>query len=224
MLKELIDKGYYSIHDGFDNWEDAVRASVQPLIDAGAVKPAYADSIVNSVKKFGPYIVIAPDIAIPHAEDKPNVNETTICFMKSNTPVVFDPEDHEKDARLFFVLEHQGYLNDSLNTAPAAVLVLPMTGDLSPAIALATRLRGAGIRTQIHAEQKKFKQKLSYADKLHIPYAVLLGEDEIAQGACSVKDLRTGEQVTLSPDQAVAHIQAGLELLNRGTPILDKEG
>lgn len=104
MLKELIDKGYYSIHDGFDNWEDAVRASVQPLIDAGAVKPAYADSIVNSVKKFGPYIVIAPDIAIPHAEDKPNVNETTICFMKSNTLVVFDPEDHEKDARLFFVL------------------------------------------------------------------------------------------------------------------------
>ena len=126
--------------------------------------------------------------------------------------------------RLFFVLEDQGYLNDSLNTAPADVLVLPMTGDLSPAIALATRLRGTGIRTQIHAEQKKFKQKLSYADKLHIPYAVLLGEDEIAQGACSVKDLRTGEQVTLSPDQAVAHIQAGLEILSRGTPILDKEG
>ena len=104
MLKELIDKGYYSIHDGFANWEDAVRASVQPLIDAGAVKAAYGDSIVNSVKKFGPYIVIAPDIAIPHAEDKDNVNETTICFMKSNTPVVFDPEDREKDARLFFVL------------------------------------------------------------------------------------------------------------------------
>ena len=104
MLKELIDKGYYSIHDGFDNWEDAVRASVQPLLDAGAVKPAYADSIVNSVKKFGPYIAIAPDIAIPHAEDKANVNETTICFMKSNKKVVLDPEDPDKHCRLFFVL------------------------------------------------------------------------------------------------------------------------
>ena len=124
--------------------------------------------------------------------------------------------------RLFFVLEDQGYLNDSLNTAPADALILPMTDDLSPAISLATRLREAGIRTQIHAEQKKFKQKLSYADKLHIPYAVLLGEDEIAQGACSVKDLRTGEQVTLPPDQAVAHIRAGLEKLNQGAPILDK--
>lgn len=104
MLKELFDKGYCSIYDGFSNWEDAVRASVKPLIDAGAVKPAYADSIVESVHKFGPYIVIAPDIAIPHAEDKSNVNETTICFMKSNTPVVFDPNNHEKDARLFFAL------------------------------------------------------------------------------------------------------------------------
>ena len=97
-----------------------------------------------------------------------------------------------------------------------------MTDDLSPAVALATTLRNGGIRTQIHGEQKKFKQKLSYADKLHIPYAVLLGEDEIAKGACSVKDLRTGEQVTLSPADAVAHIRAGLEQLNQGAPILDK--
>ena len=45
--------------------------------------------------------------------------------------------------RLFFVLEDQGYLNDGLNTAPADVLILPMTDDLSPAIALATQLREA---------------------------------------------------------------------------------
>ena len=94
--------------------------------------------------------------------------------------------------RLFFVLEDQGYLNEDLLTAPADVLVLPMTDDLSPAIALATALRQAGIRTQIHAEKKKFKQKLSYADKLSIPYAVFLGEDEIAQGKATVKDLATG--------------------------------
>ena len=71
--------------------------------------------------------------------------------------------------RLFFVLEDQGYLNDALNTAPADALILPMTEDLAPAISLATQLRQAGIRTQIQAERKKFKQKLSYADKLRIP-------------------------------------------------------
>ena len=124
--------------------------------------------------------------------------------------------------RLFFVLEDQGYLNDELNTAPADVLILPMTEDLAPAIALATRLRSAGIRTQIHAEQKKFKQKIGYADKLAIPYAVFLGEDEINAGVAAVKDMKSGEQVKLSPEEAIAHIQAGLAKLNEGLPILDK--
>ena len=125
--------------------------------------------------------------------------------------------------RLFFVLEDQGYLNQDLNTAPADVLILPMTEDLSPAISLATTLRDAGIRTQIHGEQKKFKQKISYADKLAIPYVVFLGEDEIRAGVAAVKDLRTGEQVKLPSVEAVAHIQSGLEQLNRGTPIRDWE-
>ena len=124
--------------------------------------------------------------------------------------------------RLFFVLEDQGYLNDGLNTAPADVLILPMTEDLSPAIALATQLRDAGIRAQIHAEQKKFKQKLSYADKLSIPYAIFLGEAEIYAGVAAVTDLKTGEQVKLTADEAIAHISAGLAKLNEGLPILDK--
>ncbi len=124
--------------------------------------------------------------------------------------------------RLFFVLEDQGYLNDGLNTAPADVLILPMTDDLSHAIAMATTLRAAGIRTQIHGEQKKFKQKLSYADKLAVPYALFLGEDEINAGLASVKDLRTGQQQRLTPEQAVEYIKAGLDKLNQGTPILDR--
>lgn len=124
--------------------------------------------------------------------------------------------------RLFFVLEEQGYLNDSLNTAPADVLILPMTDDLSPAITLATLLRQNGIRTQVHAEQKKFKQKLSYADKLSIPFAVFLGEDEIRDGVIAVKNLRSAQQVKLPPEQAVTYILNGLDALNHGLPIRDK--
>ena len=91
--------------------------------------------------------------------------------------------------RLFFVLEDQGYLNDALLTAPADVLILPMTQDLSPAISLATTLREAGVRTQLYTEQKKFKAKMNYADKLGIPYVIFLGEDEVSAGVCAVKDL-----------------------------------
>ncbi|MCI6730684.1 MAG: histidine--tRNA ligase [Candidatus Faecousia sp.] len=124
--------------------------------------------------------------------------------------------------RLFYVLGEQGLLNPALPTAPADALVLPMTADPGPAIAVATRLRGAGIRTQVYMEQKKFKQKMSYADKLGIPYAVLLGEDEIAAGKCSVKDLTTGVQVTVTPEEAAALIGAGAAEKARGAVILEK--
>ena len=124
--------------------------------------------------------------------------------------------------RLFFVLEDQGYLNDQLNTAPADVLILPMTEDLSAAIALATQLRNAGVRPQLYGEQKKFKQKMSYADKLGVPYVIFLGEEEISSGVAAVKNMRTGEQVKLSPDEAVKLIQSGLEQLNQGAPVVDK--
>ena len=125
--------------------------------------------------------------------------------------------------RLFSVLEAQGYLNDELLTAPADVLILPMTEDLSAAISFATTLRDAGIRAQLHCEKKKFKQKLSYADKLSIPYAAFLGEDEIAQGKVTVKDLTTGEQQTVTPAEAVALVQAGLTARSAGAPIRDKD-
>ena len=123
--------------------------------------------------------------------------------------------------RLFYVLGEQKMLNDQLNTAPADVLVLPMTQDLAPAIRLATDLREQGIRVQLYCEQKKFKAKMSYADKLGIPYAVFLGEDEIAANACSVKDLSKGEQVTVSIAEAAELIKTGLAEKNSGTVIVE---
>jgi len=113
--------------------------------------------------------------------------------------------------RLFYVLDEQGLLNPALPTAPADALVLPMTAEPGPAIALAEALRAAGLKVQLYGENKKFKQKMAYANKLGVPYAVLLGEDEIAEGMCSVKNMVTGEQCKLSPADAAAFIKAGLE-------------
>ena len=111
--------------------------------------------------------------------------------------------------RLFYVLDEQGLLNPELPSAPADALVLPM-GDIAPAISLAEELRSAGLRVQLYCEQKKFKQKMAYANKLEVPFAVLLGEDEIGEGKCSVKNMVTGEQVKLTPAEAAAHIKSAL--------------
>ena len=121
--------------------------------------------------------------------------------------------------RLFYVLDEQGLLNPQLPSAPADALVLPMTAEPGPAIALAQALRAEGLKVQLYGEQKKFKQKMAYANKLGVPFAVLLGEDEIAENVCSVKNMVTGEQVKLSAAEAAAHIKAALT--NNGPIILE---
>ena len=124
--------------------------------------------------------------------------------------------------RLFYVLGEQGYLNDQLVTAPADVLILPMTEDLTAAISFATQLRQAGVRAQVYGEQKKFKAKMSYADKLGIPYVAFLGEEEIAQGVVKIKDMATGDQQALSPAAAAQTIAAAMAQLAQGKPIREK--
>ena len=124
--------------------------------------------------------------------------------------------------RLFYVLDEQGLLNPAQSTAPADVLVIPMSEDFVKAVEVATALRDNGIRTQLYTEKKKFKAKIGYADKLGIPYVVFLGEDEIANNVITLKDMTSGEQKTLPVAEAVALLKDGLAQKNAGTVILEK--
>ena len=113
--------------------------------------------------------------------------------------------------RLFYVLNEQGMLSDETVSAPADALVIPMAEELGYAIAAATALRDAGIRTQLYCEQKKFKAKMSYADKLGIPYVILIGEDEIAENIVAVKNMQSGNQEKLSFSDAAALIKKDMD-------------
>ncbi len=121
--------------------------------------------------------------------------------------------------RLFFVLEDGGYLNDALMTAPADVLILPMTDDMGPAVSLATAMRQEGLRVQIYAENKKFKARLSYADKLKIPYVVFMGEDELSKGLITVKNMVSGEQTTASAAMITTALKDSIPGIRSGVPI-----
>lgn len=103
MFKEIVHKKRYSFHEGFADWREAVRAACEPLLQDGTIEPEYPEAIIAKVEELGPYIVIAPDICIPHAQEGVGVNDTAVCFMKTETPVSFS-DDGEHDARLFFVL------------------------------------------------------------------------------------------------------------------------
>ncbi|MHC5267817.1 PTS sugar transporter subunit IIA [Enterococcus sp. LJL98] len=92
------------------NWEEAIHLSCQTLLKEQYITEEYITEIVQAIKQFGPYIVIMPNIAMPHAEGNPkSVIKSGISFTKFHTPVFFYDEktQEEKSAQLFFTLAAQ---------------------------------------------------------------------------------------------------------------------
>ncbi len=118
--------------------------------------------------------------------------------------------------RLFYILQEQNMISDAVLTAPADVLILPMTDDLSAAVALASELRAGGLRVQLYSEKKKFKAKIGYADKLGIPFVIFLGEDEIAQHVCALKNMATGVQEAVTQETALETVRAEIARRSAG--------
>ena len=118
--------------------------------------------------------------------------------------------------RLFYILQEQNMISDAVLTAPADVLILPMTDDLSAAVSLASMLRAGGLRVQLYSEKKKFKAKIGYADKLGIPFVIFLGEDEIAQHVCALKNMATGVQEAVTQETALETIRTEIARRSAG--------
>lgn len=121
MFKEIVEKGLYCFHESFDSWQDSIVASCQPLIDHNVIDSRYVDSIFESIKKFGPYIVLAPNVAMPHSmENCEGVFGTEVGFMRVEKPVHFEENNPDKDARIFFVLssiDAESHMNQMVELA-----------------------------------------------------------------------------------------------------------
>ncbi len=98
LTKELI-----SFNNGFKSWEEAVRFSSQSLLEQGFIEKSYIESMIDSVNEFGPYIVIAPNIAMPHARPEAGSNKVGFAVMLCEEPVSFSKAP-EHQARLFVTL------------------------------------------------------------------------------------------------------------------------
>ena len=95
--------------------------------------------------------------------------------------------------RLFYILNEINLIKTEKKSI-SEVLIISMVSDLKPAIETANRLRQAGINTEIYFDDKKIKAKFKYADKLKIPYVIVIGEEEIETGELTLKNMETGEQ------------------------------
>ena len=105
LIKEMIEKKRVQFYKSFDSWEKAIYASYIPLLKDKSVNEDYVDLVINNVKKYGPYIIFTPHIAMPHAqENSKGVYKNGITLMKVEEPVVFDENDSEKTANIFISL------------------------------------------------------------------------------------------------------------------------
>ena len=105
MLRDFVENKHYKFAKEAPDWREAIRMSCESLEADGTVEKNYKEDIISCVEKHGPYIVIMPEVALPHSQEgAAGVNRTAIGFMKLEKPVSFDEKDPEKDARLFFTL------------------------------------------------------------------------------------------------------------------------
>ncbi|HIT85621.1 MAG TPA: histidine--tRNA ligase [Candidatus Ornithomonoglobus intestinigallinarum] len=107
--------------------------------------------------------------------------------------------------RLFSVLKETGFF-DFEKASPVDALIIPMTQNMGYCISVMKTLREKGVRVQTYFEDKKLKKKMTYANRINAPYAVIIGDDEIAAGKVALKNLDTGEQTVCTAVEAAAII------------------
>lgn len=110
--------------------------------------------------------------------------------------------------RLFYQLREAGILIDMDDLSLTQVLIAPISNDMEYAVMVANLLREENIVTEVYMEDAKTSKKLSYANKLGIPYVVLIGEEEVSSNLLTLKDMKKGEQSKLSPEDVIKHIKA----------------
>jgi len=100
MLSQYLKNNVYFLNSA-PTWEDAIKLAAQPLLYKGNITLKYVQDMIENVNVNGPYIVVVPGIAMPHAQNNGGVLKTGISFLKLKEPVFF-PE--EKDVNMLFVL------------------------------------------------------------------------------------------------------------------------
>ncbi len=104
--------------------------------------------------------------------------------------------------RLFYKLNELQAMQEAEKSI-AKVLVVSMLEDKTKAVEVATALRKEEIPTEVYLEDKKIKAKFKYADKLEIPYVIVIGEEELENNTVTLKNMKTGEQETLTLDEII---------------------
>jgi histidyl-tRNA synthetase len=104
--------------------------------------------------------------------------------------------------RLFYQLKEAGIISAD-NEELIKALIIPMENFLEPSIEISNKLRNNGISCQIYLEDAKMSKKLNYANKIKVPFVIIIGEEEIKNDVYTLKNMKTGEQTTNSIEEII---------------------
>lgn len=100
LKQSLIENNSIKLHQSASNWEEAIKIGTDLLVAAGTIEPRYYDNIISKIKEMGPYIILAPGLAMPHARPEEGVIKTSFALVTLETPIYFDGEDEPVDVLL----------------------------------------------------------------------------------------------------------------------------
>ncbi|WP_390216948.1 BglG family transcription antiterminator [Halobacillus seohaensis] len=103
MLTELLTEKTIQFRDHVSHWEEAIRLTAQPLLDQDSIQPQYVEAMIENVNDLGPYVVIAPRIAIPHARPESGVERLGMSLLRVKDPIYFSEKEKHR-AQLIIVL------------------------------------------------------------------------------------------------------------------------
>lgn len=111
-MLENITKDTIVLNQVANDWQEAIKVAAMPLVDAGYIKSEYITDIIENVNMSGPYIVIAPHVAIPHAQSNGNVLKSVIGICTLQQPVKFNNEANDPVKYLFVLaaVDNQDHL------------------------------------------------------------------------------------------------------------------
>lgn len=103
MLKTLLTPDVVQVIPQAKDWREAIKIACQPLIDKGCIEPRYVDAIYKSHEQIGPYYVLGPGIAMPHARPEEGVNQLSLALTIIEKGVEFGADENDP-VKLLIVL------------------------------------------------------------------------------------------------------------------------
>ena len=103
MLSQVLQENKIIQRSHISDWQEAITVAAGPLLSKKSIEDRYVNAMIQGVLDLGPYIVIAPNIALAHARPTDGVIHTDLSLLIVNEPVSFS-NDAEHDCQIIFVL------------------------------------------------------------------------------------------------------------------------